>query len=454
MAKIYENTKLYLIIKKYIAWSFKQYFSEITIKGLEHIPKEEPVILAPNHQNALLDALAMLTLPPFEQPKVFLARSDLFKLPESIVGFLKFAKIMPAFRIRDGYENLAKNQASFATADEALLNNAAMCVMPEGNQELERKIRPLVKGIFRIAFGAQEKMPKGKSVHIIPVGMDYGDYIYPGAHLIINIGEPIKVADFMDRYQDNQAKGLNVIKDKLYQSLKDLTLDLASDNYYESFNIAVEACQPESLLLLNLEDNAYNQLIARMHTAKQLVAMETNATKEEMNAFDHLCKRYKKGMQKIKIDTKTLIQTKPGIFKTILNHAAIILNTLLLLPGLIFNLIPVTLISIIPKLMKIKFIGFYSSVYYVASIVILPIFYLIQAIIINSIFGFPWWMLIVLIPIQFHLGKLSLYFSKKNQTLWKSMSLLGFKRNQKSKLENLKKMRKEIISKIHFSTMV
>lgn len=329
-----------------------------------------------------------------------------------------------------------------------------MCVMPEGNQELERKIRPLVKGIFRIAFGAQEKMPKGKSVHIIPVGMDYGDYIYPGAHLIINIGEPIKVADFMDRYQDNQAKGLNVIKDKLYQSLKDLTLDLASDNYYESFNIAVEACQPESLLLLNLEDNAYNQLIARMHTAKQLVAMETNATKEEMNAFDHLCKRYKKGMQKIKIDTKTLIQTKPGIFKTILNHAAIILNTLLLLPGLIFNLIPVTLISIIPKLMKIKFIGFYSSVYYVASIVILPIFYLIQAIIINSIFGFPWWMLIVLIPIQFHLGKLSLYFSKKNQTLWKSMSLLGFKRNQKSKLENLKKMRKEIISKIHFSTMV
>ena len=454
MAKIYENTKLYLIIKKYIAWSFKQYFSEITIKGLEHIPKEEPVILAPNHQNALLDALAMLTLPPFEQPKVFLARSDLFKLPESIVGFLKFAKIMPAFRIRDGYENLAKNQASFATADEALLNNAAMCVMPEGNQELERKIRPLVKGIFRIAFGAQEKMPKGKSVHIIPVGMDYGDYIYPGAHLIINIGEPIKVADFMDRYQDNQAKGLNVIKDKLYQSLKDLTLDLASDNYYESFNIAVEACQPESLLLLNLEDNAYHQLIARMHTAKQLVAMETNATKEEMNAFDHLCKRYKKGMQKIKIDTKTLIQTKPGIFKTILNHAAIILNTLLLLPGLIFNLIPVTLISIIPKLMKIKFIGFYSSVYYVASIVILPIFYLIQAIIINSIFGFPWWMIIVLIPIQFHLGKLSLYFSKKNQTLWKSMSLLGFKRNQKSKLENLKKMRKEIISKIHFSTMV
>lgn len=454
MAKIYENTKLYLIIKKYIAWSFKQYFSEITIKGLEHIPKEEPVILAPNHQNALLDALAMLTLPPFEQPKVFLARSDLFKLPESIVGFLKFAKIMPAFRIRDGYENLAKNQASFATADEALLNNAAMCVMPEGNQELERKIRPLVKGIFRIAFGAQEKMPKGKSVHIIPVGMDYGDYIYPGAHLIINIGEPIKVADFMDRYQDNQAKGLNVIKDKLYQSLKDLTLDLASDNYYESFNIAVEACQPESLLLLNLEDSTYNQLIARMHTAKQLVAMETNATKEEMNAFDHLCKRYKKGMQKIKIDTKTLIQTKPGIFKTILNHAAIILNTLLLLPGLIFNLIPVTLISIIPKLMKIKFIGFYSSVYYVASIVILPIFYLIQAIIINSIFGFPWWMIIVLIPIQFHLGKLSLYFSKKNQTLWKSMSLLGFKRNQKSKLENLKKMRKEIISKIHFSTMV
>ncbi len=445
MAKIYENTKLYLIIKKYIAWSFKQYFSEITIKGLEHIPKEEPVILAPNHQNALLDALAMLTLPPFEQPKVFLARSDLFKLPESIVGFLKFAKIMPAFRIRDGYENLAKNQASFATADEALLNNAAMCVMPEGNQELERKIRPLVKGIFRIAFGAQEKMPKGKSVHIIPVGMDYGDYIYPGAHLIINIGEPIKVADFMDRYQDNQAKGLNTIKDKLHHSLKSLTLDLATKDYYESFNIAVEACQPESLLLLNLEDNTYNQLIARMHTAKQLVAMEANATKEKMKTFDELCKRYEKGMQKVKIDTKTLIQPKQGIFKTILNHAAIILNTLFLLPGLLFNLIPTAIISIIPKLMKIKFIGFYSSVYYVASIVILPVFYLIQSLVFNAVFELPWWTLFFLIPLQFQLAKLSLYFYKKIKTLWSSIKLYRLHKYKPELMEALREMRTSIV---------
>ena len=446
MAKIYENTTSYLICKKYVVWSFKQYFNEISIKGLEHIPKDEPIIFAPNHQNALMDALAILALPPFNQPKVFLARSDLFNLPKIVVKFIQFVKIMPAFRIRDGYENLAKNQESFATADETLLSHSALCVMPEGNQELERKIRPLVKGIFRIAFSAQQKMPAGKSVNIVPVGLDYGDYIYPGAHLIVNIGEPIKIADFMDIYNENQAKGMNAIKDKLYNELKTLTLDLATDSYYDSFYTAVEACQTDSLSSLNLEDNTYNRFIARMHVGKQLVTTEESSTVEEMEAFDRLCKKYKEGLQKVKIDTETLLQPKPSTFKKMLNYAVIILNTLLLLPGLVFNIIPVAVIASIPKLMKIKFIGFYSSVYYVASIVFFPIFYLIQALIINSFCGLSWWMLFILIPLQFHLGKLALYLSKNIKALWKEVRLYKACRKEENELEKLKKMREKIIS--------
>ncbi|HQB28752.1 MAG TPA: 1-acyl-sn-glycerol-3-phosphate acyltransferase [Paludibacter sp.] len=444
MAKIYENTTSYLICKKYVVWSFKQYFNEISIKGLEHIPKDEPIIFAPNHQNALMDALAILALPPFNQPKVFLARSDLFNLPKIVVKFIQFIKIMPAFRIRDGYENLAKNQESFAMADETLLNHSALCVMPEGNQELERKIRPLVKGIFRIAFSAQEKMPAGESVNIVPVGLDYGDYVYPGAHLIVNIGEPIKVADFMDIYNENQAKGLNAVKDELYHKLKTLTLDLATNDYYDSFYTAVEACQADSLSSLNLEDNTYNRFIARMHVGKQLVAKEESATTEEMEAFDRLCKKYKEGLQKVKIDTETLIQPKPGTFKTILKWATIILNTLLSLPGLVFNIIPAAIVSFIPKLMKIKFIGFYSSVYYVASIVFFPIFYLIQALIINSVCGFSWWMLFILIPLQFHLGKLALYLGKNIKALWKKVRLHRIWKWEPEVAEELLVMRRRI----------
>lgn len=444
MAKIYENTRIYLVSKRYVVWSFRQYFSEISIKGLEHIPKDEPIIFAPNHQNALMDALAILALPPHDQPKVFLARSDIFNLPKIVVKFLQFLKIMPAFRIRDGYENLAKNQKSFAMADETLLSNSALCVMPEGNQKLERKIRPLVKGIFRIAFSTQEKMPAGKSVNIVPVGLDYGDYIYPGAHLIVNIGEPIKIADFMETYNENQAKGLNAVKDELYHKLKTLTLDLATDSYYNSFYTAVEACQADSLSALNLEDNTYNRLIARMHIGKQLVTKEESATTEEMEAFDRLCKKYKEGLQKVKIDTETLIQPKPDTIKTILNRATIILNTLLLLPGLVFNIIPLAVIASIPKLIKIKFVGFYSSVYYVASIVFFPIFYLIQALIINSFCGFFWWMLFILIPLQFHLGKLALYWGKNINAFWKKVRLYKTYKREKNELEKLKKMRGKI----------
>ena len=135
-----------------------------------------------------MDALAVLTLPPHDQVKVYLARADLFRLPPAIQKFLTFAKLMPAFRIRDGYENLGKNKESFDLSTKVLLHERALCIMPEGNQGEERKIRPLVKGIFRIAFDAQIQLPADKSVHIIPIGIEMNEWINPGGHLIMNIG--------------------------------------------------------------------------------------------------------------------------------------------------------------------------------------------------------------------------------------------------------------------------
>ena len=70
---------------------------------------------------------------------------------------LRFLKILPAFRIRDGYENLGQNDATFEAAREVLEQHNALCVMPEGNQGDQRKLRPFAKGIFRIAFTAQEQ---------------------------------------------------------------------------------------------------------------------------------------------------------------------------------------------------------------------------------------------------------------------------------------------------------
>jgi 1-acyl-sn-glycerol-3-phosphate acyltransferase len=76
MSKIYDFTLSYGLFKSYVMFAFKRFFSRYIVMGKENIPETGPIILAPNHLNALMDALAAISVVPHKMPVVFLARSD------------------------------------------------------------------------------------------------------------------------------------------------------------------------------------------------------------------------------------------------------------------------------------------------------------------------------------------------------------------------------------------
>jgi len=443
MSKIFENTLPYLIAKSYVVWSFKQYYDEIIILGLENIPEDEPVIFAPNHLNALMDALAILSLPPCKQPKVFLSRSDVFKLPEPVVKFIRFAKIIPAYRIRDGYENLTKNKNTFEAADEVLLHNAAICIMPEGDQGTERKIRPLVKGIFRIAFSAQQRLPEGKSVNIIPVGIDLGDFIRFGQHLIIQIGKPIKVTDYLDSYIESQAVATNAIKQKLQTDLEDLALHLGSEKHYDCFATAVETTNTAMIKALALKDNTPNRFLARKKLGKLLMRLEKEEPKVT-EQLDSACKKYKSELQKVKISHNILERSIPSKFKVIINCIIILFSLIPALPGFILNGLPFILSSQVPNILKIEFKGFYSSVFYGSGIILFPLFYILQSVIFILAFALPWWFVFILIPLHYLTGKIAFRFYRIVKSAYSDLKLYSVSKKQPNELKTLQKLRQQI----------
>ena len=52
---------LYKFVKHSGRFGLPFYFGRLEINGKEHIPKEAPYIIAPNHQSAFLDAVLMGT---------------------------------------------------------------------------------------------------------------------------------------------------------------------------------------------------------------------------------------------------------------------------------------------------------------------------------------------------------------------------------------------------------
>ena len=178
-----------------------------------------------------MDAIAILITQP-GQP-VFLARGDIFK-NKTVAKILYFLNILPIYRIRDGMSELSKNGEVFDLSVQVLKDGVTLCLMPEGRQSFKRSLLPLVKGMFRIAFAAQEAIGD-KPVRIVPMGIDYGDYLHAGSHLIIRFGKPIDVSEKMAGYDEYPAKALNEIRNDLYKSMDKLIQNIRSTNYYDEF---------------------------------------------------------------------------------------------------------------------------------------------------------------------------------------------------------------------------
>ena len=99
----------YYFIKVTIKWASHCYFRKIKVYGLENIPKDGGILFSPNHQGAFLDPLLVgCNLP---KTVTSLTRSDLFGGP--LQWFMDALKMLPVYRIRNGYSNLKKKMRLF-----------------------------------------------------------------------------------------------------------------------------------------------------------------------------------------------------------------------------------------------------------------------------------------------------------------------------------------------------
>ena len=130
-------------------WHNNVFYRRVIVLGSENINPNDHLIFAPNHQNALMDALAVLFT--HKGQPVFLARADIFK-KKVIAGILYFLKILPVYRLRDGFSSVKGNDEIFLKTIDVLKNRNGVVILPEGDHAGFRRLRQLKKGICRVAF--------------------------------------------------------------------------------------------------------------------------------------------------------------------------------------------------------------------------------------------------------------------------------------------------------------
>lgn len=188
MRKIWERDRLYSVLRYYVDCCTRASYRRLTVHGA--IPSEDAVLICPNHTNTLMDALVVLQ--SRHAPTVFGARADIFAQP-AVAAILRFLKILPMVRRRDGIRNVLRNYETMDEVQEVLKNHTPFCMFPEGRHTPGRELQPLQKGVARMAFQSALARP----TKVVPVGINYSDFFHYRGTCDITYGEPIDVNAFL-----------------------------------------------------------------------------------------------------------------------------------------------------------------------------------------------------------------------------------------------------------------
>jgi 1-acyl-sn-glycerol-3-phosphate acyltransferase len=406
--KIFNWTLGYELGRFYISLAQTLFYSKIIVKGLQNIPSGKRVIFAPNHQNAILDALAVAC--SNRKQVVFMARADVFN-NNLFSRVLRFMKIMPVYRIRDGYENLIKNEKIFGEAIEVLQHNEFLCLMPEGTHGDKHQLQPLIKGIFRIAFMAIEKNLDNPPV-IIPVGIDYSSYYPFRSQLVVQYGKPIVVADFYELYKKSPPLAINSLRISLTEEMKKLMINIDCGGFYEDIDFLRALLRP--LVFKNMENeghSAYNRFLADKWFVEKCneiyyskpeifnnISIEANEIKQELVQFNISC--------------EVLFKDLPSCFFIVVQAILLFIFSPIFIIGYTAHIGIIRL----PRLFNKHFDDrqFHSSVKFATTTLLFPIYYFLIGIIISKFIPHWYFQFFVIVGIALS-GEFSYYYYKKSQ---------------------------------------
>ncbi|MBQ0015933.1 MAG: 1-acyl-sn-glycerol-3-phosphate acyltransferase [Bacteroidales bacterium] len=260
---------LYSLLRPLVDFAVRCHYGSLTVNGLDNLPKKGGYIIAPCHQNAMMDPILMLQLT--KRGIWFLCRGDIFANPYARKA-LTFLKIMPVYRIRDGRKALSQDSIIFDRSRQLLLSGSPLCLMPEGRHTDRHQLLPLGKGLSRIAIATQRDLGKDIPLYIVPVGLDYDYYERTYSNVIINVGAPLDTREFMphDMSDDDCPKSLVAIRESLSEAMKRQMYHVPSLLYYAEQHAWCMSHIEQERERMCLPDSPWGRFQARKSLAEKL----------------------------------------------------------------------------------------------------------------------------------------------------------------------------------------
>ncbi|MCC6318161.1 MAG: 1-acyl-sn-glycerol-3-phosphate acyltransferase [Gemmatimonadaceae bacterium] len=215
---------LYAAIRAIARVALRWFYRDIAARHVERIPVAGPVILAANHNNALVDALLVASV--IHREVRLTAKATLLEHPLTRV-LVRGLGIVPLRRVADesttgDHPSSSRNHGAFETIVSTLAQNRVVLIFPEGISHSGSMLAPLKSGCARIAIQAVREGVR--DVSIVPIGISFEAKGTPRSRVALLVGQPIPVNEELVAL-DTAVKQLTT---RLDAGLRDVTLNFST----------------------------------------------------------------------------------------------------------------------------------------------------------------------------------------------------------------------------------
>ena len=187
---------IYGILRWITGIALHWFYGDIRVVGRENIPDQGPLLIAVNHQNALVDSLIAGWVIP--RKITMTAKATLTENP--LIAFLfTLLHVVPLRRVSDEARkangspiNRSRNREAFGDITDLLGRSGAVLIFPEGKSHNEFGLEPLKTGLARLALQARSQ-DAIDGIRILPLGLVFEDKGTPGTVVGVRIGHAIEM---------------------------------------------------------------------------------------------------------------------------------------------------------------------------------------------------------------------------------------------------------------------
>ncbi len=254
---------IYWLMEPFLHLTYWCLFRKVYLYNIKGVPADKPVLIAANHPTAFVDPIALCIY--LDPPVYNMTRGDIFKKTWAR-KLLEDVNMFPVFRMRDGYTGRERNDGVFEFCQGKMLKKQVVAIYVEGEHHLDKQIKPVQKGLARIAFDTYKNYAP-EDLQIIPAGTNYiyGDRTRDELKLLI--GTPIFVKDYWEAYLQNPAATINRLNADIEKALKTICYHIEN---------ADDTVLAEQLLTL-LRNDYPERLLPVVEMGKQLFEKERAA---------------------------------------------------------------------------------------------------------------------------------------------------------------------------------